>query len=1803
MKNNQKNRINQKNRKNRKNRKNQKNICYFISTVIIAVATLICVLPITSAAAALPNYDLEVIDPALIRFNNLEWTGLADITDQVPAGAPNRDSRQTLVYEINRVKPHTDTFSYDSIEDAKKGAREYFKVQPISEQPAKYMPLTTEVDLNPLTSNWTFSIISRFPNTLSQAVTTKDPLGGNQNIVDFYKTNYDASGWNKIAVPTNWQLQGVRDGVPFTGYFDPEYSYDAPMYVGSGMPQNLNWRGTSYRIFSGISIPNVPNTSGTSGTLYYNPVGFYRRTFDVPAAWIAEKNKVFISFDGVEAAFYVYLNGYEVGFHEDRATPGEFDLTPFLNVDGKDNLLAVKVFRWADCSYIDDQDFIRLGGIFRNVYLTATPALHIRDYKIETNFDSAYENANLSLRVNVRNYTDATKLSDYSVVARLFDDNEADILKDNPIILELGDVEAGQEATKTNSVNVVSPHKWFLDDPYLYTLVLTLYDNKTGEAVEHISQQFGFKQITFKTTTNANDIVRINGKKIVMMGANRHDTTPYGGHYVSPETYETDLKLMKLYNLNTIRTAHYPNDTYLYYLADKYGIMLMAEANVESHNNQSTSINTNNFFSLANQRSANLVEKEKNRTCIVMWSLANESGGQSGFNTIAANLRLIDNTRPYHYEALGGIDMTSSMYTSVDSIRSQSSSSGTNSVLLQEFAHAMGTSLGNLKEYADVFRETPKSIGGNIWDFVDQAIWTKPSGGDKIVKESGPYAMIGIPSTTNETNLFLNDATYGKMLRSGAHVQYPNTNGTAGVDIFTEKCSGREPFTIELWCKGTTSSANRVLAAKGDTGFGIKTQGNGGIMEFYVHDNGGTGQGADWISANGTVNTTNFYDGQLHRLVGSFDGDTARLYLDGVQIGSASLPSNLVVTPNSYNFAVGRDTQSGAGRDSVYDIAAVRVYSRVFTSGELADGNRRNLTPNGESGVIFWADYNQNPLIDEEQSAMWDIYDNGLYLGYGGDWGDDSWTWNNTDGIVFATRKIDPEMAEVKKVFQLTNFFADSEELANGIINVRNEMYAQYADQLFDFTWTLYEDDVVLGSDTLGSVPSIPPRGAELIITSVPTVALNIPYQSYLPTLPKPGAEYFLKIQARLKNGTEWAAAGYPLCEEQFELDYKTNRQRFILKSELDPLALTTNSSTALVLDGNGFSVSFSKTTGELTDFTANGVKLIQSGPAPTFWRALNANDYFSRVSNANRNWMNADTTKTLSSFTVTPADDLSSVKVEVVYNLGAISATTFVDMTYVIYGNGAVNVTTALRTNNTSQMYHFGCDLVMPKGFENVDWYTRGPLENINDRKTGSFVGRYQTTAADNYVDQARPQVNGIHQDTRWMAITDSSKTTGLLITATETPNGDLRKFEANAQHFTWRDWNATDAWDFSGAGDHPYKLKPRDETIISVNYGSRGTGGASCGPETLSQYRLQAGNMSYSYTFVPFDTVLDDPMDISKYYQQINITETEPIYDNYLLTTEIVDKSVLATLEVFDNSSGSVSAVMLIIAVYDERGALVTTSSEVVNIGATGVYAREFDINPADYPGYKYKAFAWNAVTFAPLCQAVTDTLIYTPPFAINAATSDVATTISGGATIYLGSGAASGHESYTSGQKYFRGYLFFPQIDTAQPFTFDVDIYPTATTTNQYIMGVGNERWAVKLYDPSGTVQVWCRKTGGWTQLNVASGSLTPAGWALNQWQRLTVCVANGNNANSVYVYLNGELVASSTSINTSALYAGTALFSLGNDDSNTQFNGYIGNARVCSVTLSAQQVAADGNRTPVSPVDGQPEIFRLQLGNPD
>lgn len=1384
------------------------------------------------------GYNLAVnIDPDEIRFNNLEWTGAASVS----AGLPNQ-GRQSQVFEINREKPHATLMPYDTVDEAVKGAVDYDK-----SQSKYYMPLTTPEDLDPLTSSWTFSRVDTLTTTLATANATKDPRSPSQNIVDFYKPDYDASNWPGIAVPTSWQAQGIGpDGKPYTGYYDPTYGYDPPYYVNTANPGTINFRGKTLNIFNGITIPGAPTV--------FNPVGFYRKTFDVPSGWIDGKNKVFISFDGVEAAFYVYLNGKEVGYHEDSKTPGEFDLTPFLTENGKDNLLAVKVLRWADCSWMDDQDFIRLGGIFRDVYLMATPALHIRDYKIETKFDSTYTNATLSLDVWARNYTTGMDFSGYSVTAQLFAPDGTDILAGNTFDLGLGGLLPNSEVKASGQVQVLNPHKWFPDDPYLYTLVLSVYDKATNVAVERISQQFGFKEITYRDADNASDIIRINGQKVMMFGVNRHDSSPYGGHYVSPETYETDLRIMKRNNINTIRTSHYPNDTYLYYLADKYGIMVLDEANNESHANTSTSITTDNFFAMANSRMINMVERDKNVTSVIMWSLGNESGNQAGFRTIIANARQVDNSRPFHYEAFGNNtssdpnqnnDVRSSMYTGVSGYQSNCRSSALKSVMLCEYNHANGNALGILREYTDVFRSEPRSIGGCIWDYVDQSVWTTitPVVSGKIA-ESSPYAMTGV-TDLGASSLFADFPEYGRVLKPGAAVTYENTAGTGGQDIFNEYISGRQPFSIEVWASLTDTAANRVLIAKGDNHFSLKTDSNGNV-QFVIYSSG------TWVSAR-TAIPPSFTDGKMHRWVGTFDGTSLRLYYDGVLQATTALTASQNVGTSAHAFSVGRDVQNGSGRDSVSYIAGARVFARALSTEEAADMTRKpsDACPSDDNAILFWADYTKGELT-EEVSPTWDYYGNGMYLGYSGDWGENNSDGNGcADGIITAMREEQPEIAEAKKCYQYLNFTATNSELLNGIINVRNEYYAKNGNE-FDYNWILTENGVEIGRGTLADVPSIPAAQNGMdVFFDLPTVALNVPYT--MPAALRPGAEYFLTIEACMKSATEWADAGYCLASEQFKIPVKVDANVGTIKADHAKAIILNENESTLTLTGDNFTIDFSKTSGLITNFTVNGEKLLTEGPKPSFWRSTLKGDKLST-----NGWTNVDLNLPTPVFSAALTENGLSSIVKVTYPITAVNASSFIDMTYTVYLNGAVKVDTAMRTTDTSQIYRFGVDMIMPGGYEDVQWLTRGPQDNFNDRIAGAYVGLYNTTVSDNYFAFINAPVGGQHVDTRWMALTGEGKDMGLLIVAT----GD-KNFEANAQHFGWR----------STLVRHPYNLKRIDGTVVGVSLESRGAG---CGQaSTLSQYQVTAGNKSYSYTLVPFASGAADLQTLADTYK------SDPIFD----------------------------------------------------------------------------------------------------------------------------------------------------------------------------------------------------------------------------------------------------------------------------------------------------------------------------------
>ncbi|MDR6882619.1 glycoside hydrolase family 2 TIM barrel-domain containing protein [Bacillus sp. 3255] len=522
----------------------------------------------------------------------------------------------------------------------------------------------------------------------------------------FYKNDYDCSGWSDIAVPSHWQLQG----------------FDFPQYTNIIYP----WVG-----HEDVKPPFAPVT--------YNPVGSYVRSFTVPASWADQP--VYISFQGVESAFYVWVNGDLVGFSQDSFTPAEFDITPYL-VAGE-NRLAVEVYRWSDASWLEDQDFWRLSGIFRDVYLYSTPITHIADFKVTTELDEAFLNAELRIEAKVTNY-DGLGTGNRRVEAVLYDRANQAVWA-VPVSAEI-QVGGSAEQRVELSVLVERPALWSAEKPNLYTLVLSLKDD-SGNLLETESCKIGFRRFEIH-----DGLMKINGQRIVFKGVNRHEFDTDRGRSVDEASMVSDILLMKQYNINAVRTSHYPNHVRWYELCDEYGLYVIDETNLETHGSWSYAQEEEGdtvpgskpeWTGAVLDRANSMMQRDKNHPSIVIWSLGNESWGGDNFIQMHDFLREADPTRVVHYEGVfhcraseAASDVESQMYTKIEQVEAYARNKPKKPFILCEYSHAMGNSCGNLFKYWELFDQYPVLQGGFIWDWIDQSIRT-------TTPEGVPYQAYG----------------------------------------------------------------------------------------------------------------------------------------------------------------------------------------------------------------------------------------------------------------------------------------------------------------------------------------------------------------------------------------------------------------------------------------------------------------------------------------------------------------------------------------------------------------------------------------------------------------------------------------------------------------------------------------------------------------------------------------------------------------------------------------------------------------------------------------------------------------------------------------------------------------------------------------------------------------------------------------------------------------------------------------------------------------------------------------------------
>jgi beta-galactosidase len=530
---------------------------------------------------------------------------------------------------------------------------------------------------------------------------------------DFFEPTHNDLLWDHIPVPSNWELEG----------------YGTAIYTNSKYP------------FEPVDPPYTPEDD--------NPVGLYRTQFEVPANW--SNKQITLTFGGVSSAYYVWLNGQFLGYSEDSMLPTHFDISSYL-IEGQ-NHLAVKVLRWSDGVYLEDQDHWRLSGIQRDVYLTAAPNVQLYDFFVRTDLDEDYIDATLMIRLKTKLFN-GSNINGEMVHVQLYDERQQPVL-DQTMQISVQSIyhekyeQRGKPDFAMLKAKIENPKKWSAEHPNLYTLVFSVVDSNE-KLLEARSTKIGFRETEIRDGE-----FFINGESVLMLGVNRHDHDPVTGKVISDASMLKDILLMKKNNINAVRTSHYPNNEMFYELCDEYGIYVMDEANIETHEIGGKLSNDSAWASAFLDRAIRMVERDKNHPSIIFWSLGNEAG--SGFNhaTMANWIRAYDPTRPVHYEGaqttsgqhkIEGklfkdpdyVDVVSRMYNPIEYMVKMANIEGENRpVIWCEYAHSMGNSTGNLYQFWDAIRENKRLIGGYIWDWVDQGLLQKTSSGESYYAFGG----------------------------------------------------------------------------------------------------------------------------------------------------------------------------------------------------------------------------------------------------------------------------------------------------------------------------------------------------------------------------------------------------------------------------------------------------------------------------------------------------------------------------------------------------------------------------------------------------------------------------------------------------------------------------------------------------------------------------------------------------------------------------------------------------------------------------------------------------------------------------------------------------------------------------------------------------------------------------------------------------------------------------------------------------------------------------------------------------------
>lgn len=1417
-----------------------------------------------------------------------------------------------LVYMDNREDPHANFVAYDNEADAIK----YFTLE--QEKSVYYESLSGD--------DWKFYWVSK-----------PDDRPTESNIPGFTSLSFDDGQWDEIKVPGNWQVNWNEDG---------SLKYDLPIYT------NINYPWPRH------GNPNTLSTDGPLGRApkVFNPVGTYRRHFTIPQQWKDENKSVYLRYRGVESNCYVWVNGSYVGYAEDSFTDKDFDITPYVNYDG-DNVLTTQVFRWSSGSYYENQDFLRMSGIFRDVALIAHDKVTLYDFQVKTlpvtegvydgewNFDvssilrsldgatnAERENARLSLKL----YECGLYNTDETLVAEVGGDAPLSFATVPASDLSSSDTR-GQLVTRAylgatqNNRITIRPKLWSAEKPNLYKLVLTL--KQGGKIVETTCINVGFREVRVVNSGDFNNTrLLVNGTRVLFYGANIHETNPETGRTMTLDLIRKDIELMKQYNLNAMRFAHYPHDTRYYDLADIYGLYVMDEANMESHENNNPIANTaakvDVWGPLMRDRQSNMYERSKNYPCVVVLSVGNEVNNTNAQFNLWNTRWLKDRdqgARPLQAQFMSAeMDVYSEGYSApsrwITQLTSPTIGRG-RPCFMMEYAHAMGNSNGNLDEYIEVFDEYPQCSGAFMWEWVDHSLLT-------------PVKMIPDPQ------LFGKDLVTGAIPNTTSGDYKTDLGGYAGKALngfatfpYDEKYNITGSFTLDtyVYSQAPTSGSggNYTILGKSDQQYMIKETNQN--IQFFIYDGG-------WRALD--VAKPAGYANNWHRVTGTYNSATKELvlYLDGARIGGLTVSTSGVMTNNSYGMGVGTCTQNTTGRTYIGYIAKARVYARTMSAAEVAGSTIADMD-----------------RLEDDPSKAFDFepgevnmispYNIDKYYAFGGDWGDNPDFAGNfcADGMFRPDRTPYPQMEQVKYAYRMITATGKDDTK----YTVTNKFQYTNVNE-YNMRWELVEDNKVIQSGT--DVLNVEPAPAGVSTATVTTKDFDLPYT--VPENIKPGAEYFFNVYFSTKENTLWAEADHVVSESQIPVT-NFSEPALAIKVPEGPLNVEETATTVNVT-GNDFSMSIDKSNGKITSYEFKDRDLLVSGPEPNFWRPVNDNEWAS-VSGSVNSWKTVGSARTTTSIDVDRNDLYASITVNGA--LGAKTGSTYAT-SYTVYRNGAVDVAYrySFPSMSSNQYVHeIGSIMTVQSDFENLTWFGRKG-ETYSDRKTGSMIGLWEGKVADQYFPYMMNQETGNKVDARWLALTDNTGF-GMVVSPTF-GTGNNRMLEFNALPYS--PWNAG----FAARLLHPHQMEDEGGNItLKVNYISTGVGGNDTwGATPLAQYRLNASGQTYNYSYriLPVeDFDVDATMAISKadYYSKSSASvELAKEGDNIVADFTIV------------NVDTETRNALCILAVYDENGLLEEVHEKIMPAEPGRLAQTHISI---PYIGKRVKAFLWDADSYIPLSE----------------------------------------------------------------------------------------------------------------------------------------------------------------------------------------------------------------------------------------